>query len=116
MSTVIIQVSIRASLQQRGEPRKDKQIESHTFQSAPHFSSEANDFTYGYGAGESYVSIRASLQQRGEPHDGTASAWRTRCFNPRLTSAARRTYYSIPRRNRPGVSIRASLQQRGELR
>ncbi len=62
------QVSIRASLQQRGEPPCLRVLRWRAaFQSAPHFSSEANDFyndDYYTGGG---VSIRASLQQRGEP-------------------------------------------------
>src|SRR6266511_2763672 len=37
------------------------------------------------------------------------------CFNPRLTSAARRTKPTNNRGNDAEVSIRASLQQRGEL-
>ncbi len=60
------EVSIRASLQQRGEPIFFSISMSALFQSAPHFSSEANfhgaftdDLTLA-------VSIRASLQQRGE--------------------------------------------------
>src|SRR6266540_2107849 len=82
------------------------------FQSAPHFSSEAND-----------------LHLRCDAHES--------CFNPRLTSAARRTrtlaqnlktlrFQSAPhfsseanqsqlsRKCQTNVSIRASLQQRGE--
>ncbi len=60
------------------------------FQSAPHFSSEANELI-----GRDYlpvggVSIRASLQQRGE----------------------RRVFFGVSGFH--GVSIRASLQQRGE--
>src|SRR6266508_6966214 len=88
---------------------------SFVFQSAPHFSSEANA-----------LGLRARRQ-------------RSKCFNPRLTSAARRTHLSISRRTNHTfqsaphfsseanvdspyaiasgrvVSIRASLQQRGEL-
>src|SRR6266508_4369261 len=37
-------------------------------------------------------------------------------FNPRLTSAARRTDWSVAKGRTCLVSIRASLQQRGELR
>src|SRR6266508_3695395 len=59
------------------------------FQSAPHFSSEAN-----LPSKRNFSSLVG--------------------FNPRLTSAARRTYlFAVLRRN-PPVSIRASLQQRGE--
>jgi len=58
------------------------------FQSAPHFSSEANN-------SEDCIDIRRTG------------------FNPRLTSAARRTYQTAANGN-DRVSIRASLQQRGE--
>src|SRR6266540_2055070 len=83
-------VSIRASLQQRGERRvEDFQIE------------------------EIFVSIRASLQQRGERADGSDLP-AARSFNPRLTSAARRTLSGKRKGSQNRVSIRASLQQRGE--
>src|SRR6266498_1279158 len=64
-------VSIRASLQQRGEPIGDDGVGTYRmFQSAPHFSSEANAFrTFGL------------LLSHG--------------FNPRLTSAARRTCHAV---------------------
>src|SRR6266540_2630938 len=109
------EVSIRASLQQRGEPCRGSERAVRTgFQSAPHFSSEANTPTTIYITIYRAVSIRASLQQRGErscsppppspiefqsaPHF-SSEANLTRCFavvhnsrfNPRLTSAARRT-------------------------
>src|SRR6266508_356679 len=108
-------VSIRASLQQRGERHGSKRcLLGDEFQSAPHFSSEAN------------WRVRSKVRP-------------IRGFNPRLTSAARRTncrhrqrrileFQSAPHfsseansRLRVGsirssnVSIRASLQQRGEL-
>jgi len=93
-----------------------------TFQSAPHFSSEANTREAAIEEGKSYVSIRASLQQRGEHCRGlgvlaaekfqsrlTSAARRTSStsllaasligFNPRLTSAARRTSHRRKRRS-----------------
>ncbi len=84
-----VEVSIRASLQQRGEHRVCRFLPLHLFQSAPHFSSEANlpCFPVRRRPG---VSIRASLQQRGELSDGE------------------------PDYGSQQVSIRASLQQRGE--
>ena len=84
------QVSIRASLQQRGEPPTRLPIPARAaFQSAPHFSSEANE-----------IRIRDESRQAR--------------FNPRLTSAARRTRRHVEVDRRTCVSIRASLQQRGE--
>src|SRR6266508_867973 len=84
-------VSIRASLQQRGEHAGTwKLIAGPVFQSAPHFSSEANP--------------GMEDQRRREQR-----------FNPRLTSAARRTRWKVALELQfLGVSIRASLQQRGE--
>jgi len=59
-------VSIRASLQQRGEQVPlGQNFNLNLFQSAPHFSSEANALVPAEFA-EEFVSIRASLQQRGE--------------------------------------------------
>src|SRR6266542_1991663 len=116
---MILLVSIRASLQQRGEligsPKKQTNI---SFQSAPHFSSEANH--------PRWMGLPAILQFQSAPHfsseandrSGTAegadaafqsaphfsSEANTRekivlsrqlCFNPRLTSAARRTHLSV---------------------
>src|SRR6266508_3366527 len=60
------------------------------FQSAPHFSSEANIAVQSVMPCSWWVSIRASLQQRGERVEPAESAERN-SFNPRLTSAARRT-------------------------
>src|SRR6266545_2842949 len=61
-------VSIRAPLQQRGEQKSDGFIiVKFKFQSAPHFSSEAN--------------VEREMRRKGPPS-----------FNPRLTSAARRTH------------------------
>src|SRR6266511_2515470 len=155
------QVSIRASLQQRGEPPTRLTSPARAaFQSAPHFSSEANEIRIRDESRQARfnprltsaarrtrrhvevdrrtcVSIRASLQQRGEPGYGRPDASRTgfqsaphfsseanagtrepyrrvRSFNPRLTSAARRTGTANEIAITNGVSIRASLQQRGE--
>src|SRR6266511_693742 len=66
-------VSIRASLQQRGE-RIITDLYPSIFR----------------------VSIRASLQQRGEPWTKSFPSKKRKCFNPRLTSAARRTPYLLP--------------------
>ncbi len=63
-----LSVSIRASLQQRGERLVDKAAEARPM-----------------------VSIRASLQQRGEPLHSFPAHFQKGSFNPRLTSAARRT-------------------------
>src|SRR6266540_3839635 len=63
----VLIVSIRASLQQRGEP--PVMARNHVCRT---------------------VSIRASLQQRGE-HSSLYANKQVICFNPRLTSAARRT-------------------------
>src|SRR6266511_3050720 len=91
LPSVLIEVSIRASLQQRGEPVGPAAIISPVaFQSAPHFSSEANDVLYFAAAVSFSVSIRASLQQRGE------------------------RFRERQERQSNNVSIRASLQQRGE--
>ncbi len=86
-----------------------------SFQSTPHFSSEANLEMFLIGLNEVEVSIHASLQQRGErfsPMPGRMP----NCFNPRLTSAARRTGNLSPTVGVGDVSIHASLQQRGEPR
>src|SRR6266540_588048 len=84
------------------------------FQSAPHFSSEANaprgmcQFPIHVSIRASLQqrgeltllilarnflsdSIRASLQQRGEPLHSFPAHFQKGSFNPRLTSAARRT-------------------------
>jgi len=133
-----LRVSIRASLQQRGELIDNcVNILNATFQSAPHFSSEANSVAtrrsnreYQFQSAPHFsseanmhddlkacrgiaVSIRASLQQRGEPRSISFVCCRSR-FNPRLTSAARRTRSAERLISELPVSIRASLQQRGE--
>src|SRR6266508_2879299 len=64
-----MEVSIRASLQQRGEPVNTEEEKGQ----------------------EVLVSIRASLQQRGELTRVHRFSFGWRHFNPRLTSAARRT-------------------------
>src|SRR6266508_1530497 len=85
-------VSIRASLQQRGEQTRLLLMHQPAgFQSAPHFSSEANANFGTTLKDEAGVSIRASLQQRGEPVGLGGESCRRCRFNPRLTSAARRT-------------------------
>jgi len=61
------------------------------FQSTPHFSSEANKVTSCHLPCSTCVSIHASLQQRGEPILDTCRNLNFKGFNPRLTSAARRT-------------------------
>src|SRR6266511_4081972 len=91
------EVSIRASLQQRGEPESGPTTSTNiVFQSAPHFSSEANATASRSRDASSLVSIRASLQQRGERAVKLEAGNGNDCFNPRLTSAARRT---------PGVTV-----------
>src|SRR6266511_226187 len=85
------------------------------FQSAPHFSSEANLSPGSSGVKDRVVSIRASLQQRGEPPYPAPLLRLQQRFNPRLTSAARRTHLCSNTHAAYVVSIRASLQQRGEL-
>src|SRR6266540_982320 len=85
-------VSIRASLQQRGEPG-----------------------SCSLNSGGTTVSIRASLQQRGEPLQRPLLArWELFQSAPHFSSEANlrilRRFYACKR-----VSIRASLQQRGEL-
>ena len=86
------------------------------FQSAPHFSSEANlarqiKIEGGFDAFQSapHFSSEANRGNR-------ANCARRRCFNPRLTSAARRTSVGRCGQFLGAVSIRASLQQRGERR
>src|SRR6266540_2664564 len=64
------------------------------FQSAPHFSSEANPLTIRFKSRGIRVSIRASLQQRGERRSPEWARQIRKSFNPRLTSAARRTFRS----------------------
>src|SRR6266498_265835 len=84
-------VSIRASLQQRGERNYDvANVGMIVFQSAPHFSSEANLF--------GNATASAPLQFQSAPHfssEANNSIDKIRLddcgFNPRLTSAARRT-------------------------
>src|SRR6266540_3482219 len=133
-------VSIRASLQQRGEPIGDDGVGTYRmFQSAPHFSSEANAFrTFGLLLSHGFNPRLTSAARRTLPTIAEQILYRR--FNPRLTSAARRTchavsfcvplyaFQSAPHfsseanfRMSDGtiantkVSIRASLQQRGEL-
>jgi len=135
-------VSIRASLRQRGEPtyrrrgldlyvrfnprltsaarrtrlRTTDLIMPLMFQSAPHFGSEANHLVcVAEDVDSARVSIRASLRQRGEPELSYSSTCLDVRFNPRLTSAARRTaQLGGTGAGTTFVSIRASLRQRGE--
>src|SRR6266540_2260770 len=87
-----IAVSIRASLQQRGEPGARQHFYWSTrFQSAPHFSSEANSIDLWFTSSNvtfqsaPHFSSEANATDRREVFLAT-------CFNPRLTSAARRTH------------------------
>src|SRR6266536_3620176 len=89
--------------------------EKEMFQSAPHFSREANLSPGSSGVKDRVVSIRASLQQRGEPIQRALLArWELFQSAPHFSSEANlrilRRFYACKR-----VSIRASLQQRGEL-
>src|SRR6266540_4180276 len=86
------EVSIRASLQQRGEPGARQHFYWSTrFQSAPHFSSEANSIDLWFTSSNvtfqsaPHFSSEANATDRREVFLAT-------CFNPRLTSAARRTH------------------------
>jgi len=87
----IINVSIRASLQQRGELGSDwKYPDKIVFQSAPHFSSEANRVRRRFCA--LFVKFQSAPHFSSEANSPLRQGRRTfRCFNPRLTSAARRT-------------------------
>jgi len=108
-------VSIRASLQQRGERKSQscRYRKAYSFQSAPHFSSEANLSAASYNLlsdvfqSAPHFSSEANRRQR-------ESERNLRSFNPRLTSAARRTSGAGSTFFAKKVSIRASLQQRGE--
>jgi len=84
------------------------------FQSAPHFSSEANAFERTPFA--NITEFQSAPHFSSEANTGCA-AYSLRPlsrFNPRLTSAARRTTNFYPFDAEYIVSIRASLQQRGE--
>src|SRR6266511_2471791 len=108
-------VSIRASLQQRGEPEIRASVILRARVSIRASLQQRGELKcLRSSRRNSFVSIRASLQQRGEHSIGGGVDINISSFNPRLTSAARRTAFSIsPPLNRR-VSIRASLQQRGE--
>src|SRR6266511_3962340 len=94
-SPMIFLVSIRASLQQRGELSGSAEKEINiSFQSAPHFSSEANH--------PRWMGLPAILQFQSAPHFSSEANTREKivlsrqlCFNPRLTSAARRTFHPL---------------------
>src|SRR6266540_207086 len=131
-------VSIHASPQRQGE--RDFMIflpHVSAFQSTPHLSGKANNFFKQHGAYSFLVSIHASPQRQGERHhfparllaEGfnprlTSAARRTSAlfggrvtassFNPRLTSAARRTSRAGITGSQEGVSIHASPQRHGE--
>src|SRR6266498_1251483 len=135
-----ILVSIRASLQQRGERQICNIIIANTefqsaphfsseankrsmpslrtplaFQSAPHFSSEANHFSIFDMSFHRWVSIRASLQQRGERQLTAQVLW-AKLVSIRASLQQRGEliwWVQVVYKN--VVSIRASLQQRGEL-
>src|SRR6266511_3183144 len=86
-------VSIRASLQQRGEQVVGLQVGAEAeFQSAPHFSSEAN--------GVGLPTLADIIPFQSAPH---------------FRSEAN-TNFGTTLKDEAGVSIRASLQQRGERR
>src|SRR6266511_2630774 len=132
-------VSIHASPQRQGE-LQGRELQAHKkgFQSTPHLSGKAN-FLLGLNCVVIEVSIHASPQRQGElrrqlhgfviamfqstPHlSGKANAGRG-CgltfvlgFNPRLTSAARRTQSAEVEALPPEVSIHASPQRQGERR
>jgi len=86
-------VSIRASLQQRGELTTAFPAETDlAFQSAPHFSSEANF--------DKPVSLPSLSTFQSAPHFSSEANIKKQAFpgslhsfNPRLTSAARRTLH-----------------------
>ncbi len=132
-------VSIRASLQQRGEPEIRASVILRARVSIRASLQQRGELKcLRSSRRNSFVSIRASLQQRGEHSIGGGVDINISSFNPRLTSAARRTLFFLSRmRQRTGfnprltsaarrtidnkfrkvaslVSIRASLQQRGE--
>jgi len=83
------------------------------FQSAPHFSSEANARTRQNCGTPARFNPRLTSAAR-RTLARWLRDWCKTCFNPRLTSAARRTCLKKFRQDPQSVSIRASLQQRGE--
>src|SRR6266511_3427057 len=86
-----------------------------TFQSAPHFSSEANVFTALEHGGQYKFQSAPHFSSEANACVSISGIRSRICFNPRLTSAARRTLVSRSLASARGsVSIRASLQQRGE--
>src|SRR6266511_2139193 len=86
------EVSIRASLQQRGEPGARQHFYWSTrFQSAPHFSSEANSIDLWFTS--SNVTFQSAPHFSSEANaTDRREVFLSTCFNPRLTSAARRTH------------------------
>src|SRR6266540_1990960 len=84
-------VSIRASLQQRGELRDHFAAKFYSCVSIRASLQQRGELIESLPSVLIEVSIRASLQQRGEPaHYPIQVPWYS-SFNPRLTSAARRT-------------------------
>jgi len=109
-------VSIRASLRQRGEPSTSSPSKSPSsrFQSAPHFGSEANPSITSPLIGMSSFQSAPHFGSEANPGRNCRDHKAGRCFNPRLTSAARRTPTLTAIYGGTKVSIRASLRQRGE--
>src|SRR6266511_1903845 len=91
----------------------DQEMERYSFQSAPHFSSEANS-PRGPARKEYNVSILASLQQRGEQlHSLSDQAAIVVSIRASLQQRGERNIWGLIFSS-PSVSIRASLHQRGE--
>jgi len=108
-------VSIRASLQQRGELNYTKSnFHLSRFQSAPHFSSEANNNqnfvtrTWGWFQSAPHFSSEANSVPKAQDIDGLVFQ-----SAPHFSSEANEKPLENTRLRRV-VSIRASLQQRGE--
>src|SRR6266540_1849180 len=96
-----LSVSIRASLQQRGERLVDKAAEARPMVSIRASLQQRGEPLHTYLYPSIFrVSIRASLQQRGEPWTKSFPSKKRKCFNPRLTSAARRTRSLFPQLRR----------------
>jgi len=132
-------VSIHASPQRRGERVISSAYNvSKEFQSTPHLSGEANCPSYQLHLLSSLFQSTPHLSGEANSHFGpeahfvlrfnprlTSAARRTagrkpraassKSFNPRLTSAARRTAFVLSQFVLDGVSIHASPQRRGEL-
>src|SRR6266540_1759284 len=88
-------VSIRASLQQRGEPEIRASVILRARVSIRASLQQRGELKcLRSSRRNSFVSIRASLQQRGEHSIGGGVDINIKSFNPRLTSAARRTIFA----------------------